>query len=209
MPQKERLRVWRGDLRKTAGGLTKNHLMRNARGKIVSRKKSQASSKNNNLGEWLRSAGDSFGAKLQEKGLPQPKAKGQGKNQNQKPKAPRPQVDRKIKKPAAPKLKGAQKVVSKPKPKPKPKPKALPKPAPRKPKSPVKAGQLKNYSKISVGNILKSQPGSKVNKTGWPSWAKKVTNRHAIKAIQEVIEEDGDDLDWDDVKMEMEMRFGI
>ena len=51
MPQKERLRVWKGELRKTAGGLTKKDLMKNARGKIVSRKKSGAASKENNLGQ--------------------------------------------------------------------------------------------------------------------------------------------------------------
>ena len=112
MPQRERLRVWRGELKKTAGGLTKNDLQRNARGKIVSKKKSRASTNENNLGKWLRSAGDSFGAKLQEKGLPPPKAKGQGK----KLKAPRPKADKKH---AAPKPKAAPKVVSKPKPKPK------------------------------------------------------------------------------------------
>ena len=70
MPQRERLRVWRGELKKTAGGLTKNDLQRNARGKIVSKKKSRASTNENNLGKWLRSAGDSFGGLLQEKGMP-------------------------------------------------------------------------------------------------------------------------------------------
>ena len=61
MPQNERLRVWRGDLRKTSGGLTKDMLIKNKRGKIVSRKKSgQATSNENNLGSWLRAKGDKF-----------------------------------------------------------------------------------------------------------------------------------------------------
>jgi hypothetical protein len=215
MPQRERLRVWRGDLRKTAGGLTKKDLMRNARGKIVSRKKSSGATNENNLGKWLRSAGDSFGGKLEDAGLPPPKPKGR----NKKPvKAPKPQVDRKIKKPAAPKPK---KVAPKPKPKqpkqqPKPKPKQQPKkaepkkkfakPAALKPRSPVKAGQIKNYQKISVGNIVVEK---KVDTTGWQPWAKKQTNTDWIE--KKVKKEGGvaemDDEDWDDLKDDYKRMF--
>ena len=62
MPQNERLRVWKGELKKTSGGLRKQDLMKNKRGKIVSKKKSEAAKKNkeNNLGQWLRSKGDQF-----------------------------------------------------------------------------------------------------------------------------------------------------
>jgi len=62
MPQNERLRVWKGELKKTSGGLRKQDLMKNKRGKIVSRKKSEAAKKNkeNNLGQWLRSKGELF-----------------------------------------------------------------------------------------------------------------------------------------------------
>ncbi len=61
MPQSERLRVWNGTLKKTSGGLTKNDLMKNKRGKIVSKKKSAAAKQSaNNLGAWLRSKGDHF-----------------------------------------------------------------------------------------------------------------------------------------------------
>ena len=62
MPQNERLRVWKGELKKTSGGLRKQNLMKNKRGKIVSRKKSDAAKKNkeNNLGQWLRSKGEQF-----------------------------------------------------------------------------------------------------------------------------------------------------
>ena len=62
MPQNERLRVWKGELKKTSGGLTKGDLIKNKRGKIVSKKKSEAAKKNseNNLGSWLRSKGDQF-----------------------------------------------------------------------------------------------------------------------------------------------------
>ena len=61
MPRKnQRLRVWRGEIRKTTGGLTKDMLMRNKKGKVVSKRKSIAASKANNLGNWLRSKGDTF-----------------------------------------------------------------------------------------------------------------------------------------------------
>ena len=62
MPQNERLRVWKGELKKTSGGLTKDDLIKNKRGKIVSKRKSEAAKKNkdNNLGQWLRSKGDQF-----------------------------------------------------------------------------------------------------------------------------------------------------
>ena len=62
MPQSERVRVWKGELKKTSGGLTKKDLIKNKRGRIVSKKKSEAAKKNsdNNLGAWLRSKGDPF-----------------------------------------------------------------------------------------------------------------------------------------------------
>ena len=41
----QRLRVWRGELKKTSGGLRKQDLMKNKRGKIVSRRKSEAAKK--------------------------------------------------------------------------------------------------------------------------------------------------------------------
>ena len=63
MPQAERLRVWKGELKKTSGGLRKKDLMKNHRGKIVSKKKSEAAKKSkdkNNLAGWLRQKGDQF-----------------------------------------------------------------------------------------------------------------------------------------------------
>jgi len=61
MPQNERMRVWNGTLKKTSGGLKKEDLIKNKRGKIVSMRKSAAAKKNeNNLGTWLRSKGDHF-----------------------------------------------------------------------------------------------------------------------------------------------------
>ena len=53
----QRLEVWRGDRKRTSGGLRKSDLTKNARGKIVSKKKSEQASKQNNLGDKLRKKG--------------------------------------------------------------------------------------------------------------------------------------------------------
>ncbi len=64
MPSREqRIRVWKGELKKTSGGLTRDDLVKNRKGKIVSRKKSRQASEFNNLGEWLRDKGDKFQGK--------------------------------------------------------------------------------------------------------------------------------------------------
>ena len=57
----QRLRVWRGELKKTSGGLMRDDLVKNSKGKIVSRRKSKAGGQQNNLGVWLRTKGDKFG----------------------------------------------------------------------------------------------------------------------------------------------------
>ena len=56
----QRRLVWAGKLRKTTGGLTRDDLMLNRTGRIVSKRKSQAASKVNNLGTWLRVSGQGF-----------------------------------------------------------------------------------------------------------------------------------------------------
>jgi hypothetical protein len=61
MPVGTKLQVFRGTKTHTRGGLTKNHLKRNKRGKIVSKKASAFAKKQNNLGNFLvgkRSKGD-------------------------------------------------------------------------------------------------------------------------------------------------------
>ena len=57
MSSQQRLDVWRGIRQKTSGGLTKDMLIKNKRGKIVSKKKSGQASEQNNLGSWLREKG--------------------------------------------------------------------------------------------------------------------------------------------------------
>ena len=157
MPQKERMRVWKGELKKTSGGLTKGQLVKNKRGKIVSLKKStQAVGDENNLGSWLRGKGDKFAGK----------PKGYEKDEKEEEKMQT----------VAPKK-------TKPKPKPRPPPPKARPPPPKQPKkkkkvavvdltdSPVKAapppkkkkkkkvapmvaGEKKEYGKLSVGNII-------------------------------------------------------
>ena len=209
MPQKERQRVWRGELKKTSGGLSKKDLVRNSRGKIVSKRKSGSAVKENNLGKWLRKSGDSFGGKLIDAGKPLPKkANPKGKP----PKAPKPKVDRKI---------AALKAKPKPKPKPqkqapKPKAKAKPKQAPKpikRKKSPVKAGQLKNLSKISVGNIVVKKK-KVAAPAGWPKWTEKVLNSFPkaaaeMKDLVEEYEDDGEKVDWAVIKQELKDEFFI
>ena len=102
------------------------------------------------------------------------------------------------------------------KPKPKrniPKPAAKPKPKKRA-RSPVKAGQLRNLSKISVGNIITKT--KKKAPAGWPKWTETVLNNaYAKKAIawmkEEVqdYEDDGEDVDWQELRKELEDKFYV
>ena len=210
MPQKERLRVWNGELKKTAGGLTKKDLVRNRRGRIVSRKKSVASSKQNNLGKWLRGVGDSFAGKLHDVGLPSPAKKGKGQSrQKKKQKQPKQQSKQKKEaaKPAVKQAKAKQAKAAKPQ-------KAAKGSKPqKKAKSPVKAGQLKNMSKISVGNIIvpkKQGLKTKVPK-GWPEWTKKVLQTPKalafVKDQIDMFQEYGMDANWSMIKTNTKKEF--
>ena len=148
MPQKERMRVWKGELKKTSGGLTKGQLVKNKRGKIVSLKKStQAVGDENNLGSWLRGAGDKFAGK--------PKGYKADEKEEEKMQT------------VPPKKKAAKKPPPKPKPTAKKKKvavvdltdspvKAAPPPKKKKKKkvAPMVAGEKKEYGKLSVGNII-------------------------------------------------------
>ena len=178
MPQKQRLRVWNGDLKKTSGGLTKAMLFRNKRGKIVSRKKSGQASGANNLGKWLRKSGDAFGDRP--KGAPDPK-----------PKEKSPSVA------AAKPVKAAK---AKPKPSP-PKPKPAP-PKPRKRAEPMKPGEKKELSKVSVGNIVVQKEEKKAEWESWPFLVQTMIRRNnkskaMVKEIKELREEG---YSWKDVR---------
>ena len=101
----QRLRVWRGEIRRTTGGLTKVDLMKNSKGKIVSKRKSMAAYKVNNLGSWLREKGDRF--KDKRKGLKKEDAVDltEEPKKKQKTETIPDEKPKKKKKPAAPKPK--------------------------------------------------------------------------------------------------------
>ena len=206
MPQSQRMRVYKGELKKTSGGLTKKDLVKNKRGKVVSRKKSSQAEGANNLGNWLRKKGDRYS------GVPGWVSKQDKDQMLVKVKSPKPMVH----KPKPPKPKVVKKPqVHKPKPKValpkpqvhKPKPKvALPKPKappPRRKRSPVKAGQKitsgkLGSSKISVSNIVVN----KKKEAGWPAWAKKQS-----VLVKAYITKQKKFMDWDDLKEDVEDEF--
>jgi len=198
--------VWKGELSKTSGGLTKKDLIKNKRGKIVSKKKSEAARKNkeNNLGEWLRNKKDGFLSKgvtaehvvrknkrqkkLEKLTLPSSGTVQKKKLDSKKTVVvlPKPKPKPKV---APPKPKPKPKAAP-PKPKPKPKvapPKPKPKPKPKKKKgppvieqqAPEKVGEVKDLSKVSIGNILDS--GKKDEEYTWVENAKMLKQMGTIK----------------------------
>ena len=121
MSSKQRLEVWNGTRTKTSGGLTREQLTKNKRGKVVSKKKSEQAGSQNNLGSWLRQKGKKI-------------AKAEMLRKKSKPPADAPlKKAKKAPKKAAPKQapKKAPKQAPKKAPKQAPK-KAAPKQAPKK-----------------------------------------------------------------------------
>ena len=119
-------------------------------------------------------------------------------------------MDRKIA--AVAKKKPVKKQAPKPKPKPKPKPAAKPKAKPAGPKGPPVAGQLKNYSKISVGNILVKK--KKTAPAGWPKWTETVLNKYpgAVRALKDLVleyEEENEKVDWAEIKQELKDEYYV
>ena len=138
----QRLEVWRGDRKRTSGGLRKSDLTKNARGKIVSKKKSEQASKQNNLGDKLRKKGVHV-AKDQ---MLHPK----GKKAAAKPKP------KKVQPKAKPKPKQPKKVQPKAKPKPKVQPKKV---APKKVVPLASRTNLPTARKVRKGfNPITNQP---------------------------------------------------
>ena len=182
--------MWKGELRRTAGGLKKSDLAKNKRGKIVSLKKSQSSRKENNLKDWLRTPGQSFAGKLKNAGKPLPAKKGKSKLNPPKPKPKlKPQPPQKKKK-ASPKKAPVKKAPVK-------------KAPVKKVKTPGVAGQHKDLSKVTIGNILvKKKPPA-----NWPAWAKKAAipdyiQKEIAKWVEFYLEED-EKPDWAEIKMEI------
>ena len=153
MPQSERLRVWKGELKRTSGGLTIDDLIKNKRGKIVSKRKSEAAKKNkdNNLGQWLRSKGDQFLSKgLKAENIVR-------KNKAGRKAFKKPEPAPKKKKVLPPPIKAAKKKVVPAKKKVLPPPAAPPKIS--KTGAPSKPGdKVKDKTKIAVGHIETTDP---------------------------------------------------
>ena len=177
MPSREqRVRVWRGELKKTTGGLTKDDLVKNKKGKIVSRRKSRQAADQNNLGEWLRDKGDRFQDMPQAhaaKGLKAPKPKPPKVAPEPKPVRPPPKRKRyEDDEDWAP----GQKAKPKPLPvKPEPKPKALlPRPPKVLPKPKLKPKQV--ASMVQVAKKQKPKPRPKIK----PKLVKAKPFRHKV-----------------------------
>ena len=168
------MRVFKGELAKTSGGLRKADLVRNKRGKIVSKKKSShAHGNENNLGSWLRGKGDKFGGKPKglKEGLPAPKVAKAKPKAAPKKAAPKPKPAPKKKK-----LSSKATVVS------------LPKSRPKKTKSePLQAGEKKDLSKVSVGNIIVKKTKSAAEKKAKQD--KEIKDLRAMGFTEKEIEE--------------------
>ena len=164
MPQSERVRVWNGELKKTSGGLRKQDLFKNKRGKLVSRKKSEAAKKNkeNNLGNWLRTKGEQFLSKgLKPENIVRKNKPGR-KAFKKKEDVPEEKQSEVKTKPTKPK---------------KPKPKPIVKEKKKAPKitqdEPEKAGEKKNRAEVSIGNIVGAKEKKKLSpKQRWVAKAK-------------------------------------
>ena len=139
---KQRLEVWRGVRAKTSGGLKKEDLTKNKRGKIVSKKKSSQAFEQNNLGGFLRKKGTKVpkDEMLYKKGAKVP--------------SKAPKAASKPAKKAAPKPKAAA---------PKPSPKPIHKP---KKKAPAKKAAPKKKTKSKINPVTK-QPYAKKSKSGF------------------------------------------
>jgi outer membrane biosynthesis protein TonB len=156
MSSQQRHEVWRGTRAKTSGGLTKGDLIKNKRGKLVSKKKSQQAGSQNNLGSWLRTKGKKVPKKemLYAKGAKAPAAAAP------KPKkaAPKPKPK------AAPKPK---KAAPKPKPKAAPKPKPKPKAAPKKKARITRKSDQGTFAKGKINPLTKQAYEKTSGKTGY------------------------------------------
>ena len=110
MSSQQRMEVWRGTRLQTSGGLRKSDLIKNKRGKIVSKKKSRQAGSQNNLGSWLRKKGVKVSKEemLRSKTKP-PAKKGAEPKSSPKPKAADPSSPKP--KPKAPKAKPKQKLA--------------------------------------------------------------------------------------------------
>ena len=166
----QRLQVWRGERLKTSGGLFRKDLIKNKRGKIVSKKKSSQARDKNNLGDFLLK----LGKKVKKDEMLHPAGKA---SKERELKRQATQVGKKAPaKPAAkPKATAAKPraVAAKPKVAPPPKPvPALPQPAAKKKKKALPKGY----------NPITRQPYDKKSGHGFVSGG--AVNLDNIKSMQ-------------------------
>ena len=139
----QRTEVWKGNRLKTSGGLYRKDLIKNKRGKIVSKAKSSQASSQNNLGNWLREKG--------KKGAKAEMLRTKSEPPSQKKSVPK----------AKPKSKPAPKAAPKkpkPAPAPKPKPKPVAKPQPKAPKKRAPKKKRAKAKAVEKINPLTNQP---------------------------------------------------
>jgi outer membrane biosynthesis protein TonB len=148
----QRVEVWKGTRKRTSGGLVRADLIKNKRGKIVSKAKSSQASSQNNLGNWLREKGKKIpkAEMLQHKGKAPSGAAPPKKQKKAKIPPPKPKPKKQAKPPPKP---APKKQVPKKAPPPKPAP---PKPVPQKKKKAPK----KQPKKTPIVNPLTGQPYS-------------------------------------------------
>ena len=166
----QRRLVWAGKLRKTTGGLTRDDLMLNRTGRIVSKRKSQAASKVNNLGNWLRVSGTKFSEK--------PAAAKKGSNGKAAAAAAKKVVPKKV----VPKKVAPKKVAPK---------KAKP---PKKKKLDSKSTVVALKKKAEAGAAKNSKAGPPLSKTKAPEVIAKKASKKTEKEIQKEIDQIGLDV---------------
>ena len=179
----QRRLVWSGKLRKTTGGLTRDDLMLNRSGRIVSKRKSEAASKVNNLGTWLRVRGQGF------KEVPSNAKKGSNGKDAKKEikKEPKKVVPKKV----VPKKVVPKKVAPK---------KVAPKQAPKVVKKIAPKAQKRKLGskKTTVAQILKKKAEAKARantKAGHPLSKSKAPEVVAKKAAAK----EEPQIDWDNL----------
>ena len=166
----QRLQVWRGELERTTGGLTKAMLTKNKRGKIVSKKKSRQAASSNNLGNWLHDSG----VAIPKAKILRYKSSPPGGGAPKKVKSPKPMVHKPQPKP---KPKPVKKPVAKKPPVPKAavKPKAKAKAKSKKPKvNPITGERYKKKSglgyaggsELDLDNIILQDTGRRLLRSG-------------------------------------------
>ena len=165
----QRRLVWAGKLRKTTGGLTRDDLMLNRTGRIVSKRKSQAASKVNNLGNWLRVSGTKFSEK--------PAAAKKGSN-GKAAAEPKKVVPKKV----VPKKVAPKKVAPK---------KVKP---PKKKKLDSKSTVVALKKKAEAGAAKNSKAGPPLSKTKAPEVIAKKASKKSEKEIQKEIDQIGLDV---------------